>query len=117
MCKFATDKKLSMDIILLYGNNTEKDIIFRDNFDQMQQSNPNLRVVYTLTSSDVDKNNWQGRTGLIDAEMIKEEIPDFTERTFFVCGPPKMVKSLSSILTDELNLTEDKVKTEDFPGY
>ena len=117
MCKFATDKKLSTDIILLYGNNTEKDIVFRDDFDQMHKNNHNLRVIHTLTSPNIDKNSWQGRIGLIDVAMIKKEISDFAERTFFVCGPPKMVKSLSSILTEELSLAKDKVKTENFPGY
>ena len=66
MCKFATDKGLATDMVLLYGNNKQEDIIFRDDFDQMQKENQHLRVVYTLTSADIDKAKWAGRTGYID---------------------------------------------------
>jgi ferredoxin-NADP reductase len=117
MCRFATDERLSTDIVLLYGNATEKDIIFRDDFDAMERDNPNLRVVHTLTDESVDRNRWKGRTGFIDANMLREEIPDFAERTFYVCGPGAMVRTLSGQLTEELAVPDNRLKTEDFPGY
>jgi ferredoxin-NADP reductase len=117
MCKFATDMKLATDMVLLYGNNTEADIIFRDDLDNMQAANKNMRIVYTLTSPDIDKNKWTGRTGYIDADMIKEEIPDYSQRIFYVCGPPAMVASLTDILRNKLTLTGEKIRTENFTGY
>lgn len=117
ICKFCTDKKVSSDIILLYSNNREDDIIFKDDMDNMQAANSNIRIVYTLTASDVDKNRWQGRTGRIDEKMIKEEIPDYRERIFYICGPPRMVDGLAAILKERLNIGEDKIKVENFTGY
>ncbi len=117
ICKFITDKGLPTDIILLYGNNTEGDIIFRQDLDDIQKLNKNLRVVYTLTSPDIDKKAWPGRTGYIDAGMIKEEIPDYKNRVFYICGPPAMVGSLVNILKDKLGIREDKIKVENFTGY
>jgi ferredoxin-NADP reductase len=117
ICKFATDKGLSTDIVLLYGNNKEEDIIFRQDLDQMASTNKNMRVVYTLTSPDIDKENWPGRTGYIDDRMIKEEIADYRERVFYLCGPPKMVETLVDILKNKLSLGEDKIKIENFVGY
>jgi NAD(P)H-flavin reductase len=114
ICKFATDKKLTTDIILLYGNRTEEDITFKDDFAAMQENNKNLQVVYTLDTQD---KNWQGRVGFINDEMIREEIPDYEERVFFICGPPKMVESLVNILKDKLSVSEDMIKTENFSGY
>ena len=117
ICKFAADKGLSTDIVLLYGNNKEEDIIFRQDLDQMASTNKNMRVVYTLTSPDIDKETWPGRTGYIDDRMIKEEIADYRERVFYLCGPPKMVETLVDILKNKLSLGEDKIKIENFTGY
>jgi len=117
ICKFATDSILPTDMVLLYGNNREEDIIFRQDLDSMQSVNKNLSIVYTLTSSDIDKKIWKGRTGYINDNMIKEEIPDYAERIFYICGPPRMVESLINILRNKLGIQEDKIKTENFVGY
>ncbi|MFC1576578.1 ferredoxin--NADP reductase [Candidatus Omnitrophota bacterium] len=117
MCKFATDKSLAKDLVLLYSNRTEEGIIFRQDFNEMQKANKRLRVIYTLTSPDIDKKKWSGRTGYINAEMIKEEIPDYEERVFYTCGPPAMVASLINVLKDDLKLSEDRIRSENFTGY
>ncbi|MFN3480595.1 MAG: ferredoxin--NADP reductase [Thermodesulfovibrionales bacterium] len=62
MCKYACDKKLSTDIVLVYRNKTEEDIAFFDDFIQMEAENKNLRVVFIL-SDPVDKVSWKGKTG------------------------------------------------------
>lgn len=116
MCKYACDRKLSTDIILVYGNKSEKDIAFHDDFLQMETDNKNLRVVYTLTDP-VEKHTWKGRIGIINSDMVREEIPDYAERVFYICGPPKMVDHLRSLLFDELKLGKEKIKWEHFLGY
>ncbi|MBU0533843.1 MAG: FAD-dependent oxidoreductase [Candidatus Omnitrophica bacterium] len=114
ICKFVTDKKIPTDIILLYGNRTEEDIAFRDDLAEMQKLNENLRVIYTL---DNPSKKWEGRIGHINDEMIREEIEDFKERIFYICGPPKMVEMLEGILKDKLSVTSDRIKIENFSGY
>lgn len=116
ICKHVADKKLPADIILLYGNSTEEDIIFRRDFDQMQSLNNNIKAVYTLTSPEIDK-DWRGKTGYIDSKMIAEEIPDFAKRVFYICGPPLMVKKLVDILKNDLVIAEDRIRLENFAGY
>jgi ferredoxin-NADP reductase len=117
ICKFVTDKKLATDMVLLYGNNKEEDIIFREDLDNMQAFNRNIRIVYTLTSPDIDKGTWPGRIGYINDKMIEKEIQDYDERVFYICGPPKMVENLTNILKDKLNLQKNKIKIENFTGY
>ena len=115
--KFVVDKKIPVDIMLLYGNNTESDIIFKDDFDNIQGTNDNFRVRYTLTGLDANNGKWSGRRGYIDAGMIKEEIPDYKERVFYICGPPVMVTTLIDMVKNGLGVPEDKIKTENFTGY
>jgi ferredoxin-NADP reductase len=117
MLKFATDKVLATDFVLLYGNSREEDIIFKEDLDRMQSVNKNLRVVYTLTSREADKSEWNGRTGHIDSSAIKEELPDYKDRVFYICGPPAMVSSLAAILKNELGVKDTKIKIENFTGY
>ncbi|UCB57820.1 MAG: FAD-dependent oxidoreductase [Candidatus Omnitrophota bacterium] len=127
ICKFVADKRIPSDIILLYGNNKEEDIIFREDLDGISRSNKNIRIVYTLTqplragagltSEDIDRKKWPGRVGLIDDKVIKEEVGDYKERVFYICGPPGMVSSLTGILKNKLGLPEGKIKAENFTGY
>ena len=117
ICKFATDKGFPTDIVLFYGNRKEKDIIFWQDLDSMAVANNNIRMVYTLTSPDIDRKAWHGRTGHIDDKTIKEEIRDYSQRVFYVCGPPRMVESLTNIVKNKLSVQENKIKTENFVGY
>lgn len=114
ICKFVADRKLPTDIILLYGNRTKDDILFRDDFAAMQQLNKNMRVIYTL---DDPPEEWEGRTGHINDEMIKAESKDFEKRIFYICGPPQMVEGLVNILKNKLKVEEAKIKIENFSGY
>jgi ferredoxin-NADP reductase len=114
ICQFATDKKMRTDIVLLYGNRSETDIVFKDDFDRMSKINENIRVIYTLDSA---SENWEGRVGFINDEMVKKEIPDFAQRVFYICGPPGMVEVLTDMLKNKLSVSADKIKTENFTGY
>jgi len=74
----------------------------------------NLKVVHTLSRAGRD---WPGRRGRIDARLVREEIPDYIERCFYLCGPPQMVETLRLMLSDDLGLAADQLRTEDFSGY
>lgn len=116
ICKFATDKKVATNITLLYSNNTPEDIVFKEEFEEMERINKNLKVVHTISWPDSSR-SWRGRTGRIDAGMIKEEIPDYLERVFYICGPPGMVEAMKEILIRDLKLNLPRIKTENFTGY
>ncbi len=111
--RYAMDNKLKTDIILLYSSRFDDEIIFKNELEEMQRLNRNLKVVYTVTQP-TDK--WKGLRGRIDKEMIQKVIPDYLQRVFYVCGPPRMVEAMAVILKD-LNIPEDRIKQEFFPGY
>jgi len=113
ICKYCTDMKLDTKVTLLYGNRTEADIVFRQDLEQMQRQNNNLRVVLTIAEP---KTSWRGYTGNIDAEMIKKEIPDYYGTVFYICGPPAMVQAMGDLLRT-LDIPSDNVKKENFAGY
>ncbi|WP_226990597.1 ferredoxin--NADP reductase [Methanosarcina acetivorans] len=110
--KYLVDKKLNTSIILLYSNRSENDIAFKEELENAQKQNPNIKIIDTITRPGPD---WKGITGRINAEMVKKFIPDYRERTFFTCGPMKMVDSMVSLL-QELEIPEKQIKREIFPG-
>lgn len=112
MIKYLVDKKLKNNIILLYSNSSENDIAFREELEDAQKKHPNIKIIDTITRPGPD---WKGVTGRINAEMVKKFIPDYRERTFFTCGPTKMVESMVSLL-EELQIPEKQIKREIFPG-
>ena len=113
MIKYCLDRKLDNDITLLYSNRAERDIVFKDEFESMIQNKKTLKVVHTLTAP---AQNWRGETGRINANKIKHYIPDYVERLFYVCGPPAMVEAIENTVK-KIGVQEDKIRTEDFPGY
>lgn len=117
ICKYAADTKQPVDIVLLYGNNTERDIVFRDDLDAMSRDNGSLRVVYTLTCPDGVETEWGGCRGFINRQMIEREVPDLSERTFYICGPPGMVAAMEDVLKKDMGIPPERVVLEQFMGY
>ncbi len=113
MCRYSTDLNLETNIILLYGNDSIENIVYKEELDQLQIENNNLTVVHTLTEPN---SKWKGYTGYIDAEMIKKEISDYKSRIFYTCGPPVMVKAMKKLL-QEFNMPPEQIKAENFSGY
>ncbi|MBU1905852.1 MAG: oxidoreductase [Candidatus Omnitrophica bacterium] len=114
IAKFVVDSNLGTDLVLLYANRAAKDVAFKEDFDLMQKGYPKLKVVHVLCEADPGFNCREGR---IDAEIIKNEIADYQERRFYLCGPPAMVEAMKKILAQELKLAKDNIVTENFTGY
>jgi ferredoxin-NADP reductase len=114
MCKYVVDKKLDTDIILVYANRSIKDIVFKEDFDAMQKQHPKLKVAHVLCEP---APGFKCVVGLINAQVIKNEVPDYPQRKFYICGPPAMVEAMKKILTDELSLPGENISTENFAGY
>jgi ferredoxin-NADP reductase len=113
MISFCNNQKIKCNIVLLYNNRKKEDIVFKKELEKIQSENSNIKIVFSLTKAE---DGWDGYSRRIDKEMILEEIPDFKERIFFTCGPPKLVDSMIKLL-DELKVDKEKIKKENFPGY
>ena len=113
ICKYCTDMRLNTKSTLLYGNRNESDIAFRKELEEMQEQNKNLKVVFILNEA---SSEWKGATGIIDAELVKKEIPDYKETVFYTCGPPAMVETMEK-LVEKLGLPKTQLNREYFTGY
>ncbi len=114
ICKYIVDRNLNINIVLVYSNRTVRDIVFKDDFDAMVKRYPSLRVAHVLCETEP---GFKCTVGLINSTVVKNEIPDYLERKFYLCGPPQMVEAMRKILTEELGLQSDKIILENFQGY
>jgi ferredoxin-NADP reductase len=113
ICKYCTDMKLDTDIMLICSNRTEEDMIFTEELEEMQKQNPKLKVFNTLTRA---SENWTGCRERICENLILRELPDYYERTFYVCGPPAMVDAMVELL-QTMKIPNSEINKESLIGY
>jgi ferredoxin-NADP reductase len=97
---------------LLYSSRSYEEVIFREELDQLSDSDETLAVYHTLTRAHpVD---WTGYHRRIDREMLDEVAWPSPQRPLaYVCGPTPLVESVASELV-MLGHEADHVKTERF---
>jgi ferredoxin-NADP reductase len=105
--------RLTSKITLFYGCRTENDIAFKAELEQMKEENANLKVVNIVNEA---SSQWRGATGVISADMIKQDLPDYKENVFYTCGPPPMVKAMEGLI-ESIGLPKTQMKQEYFTGY
>lgn len=109
MLRYMKDRDLSKEVILLWGNKTEKDIVLRPELDRMVSQMPHLKVHYILSRQE----DWPGEKGRIDGEILKKIVGDFTKGEFFVCGPRPMMEDIEQALSS-LGVPKRRIHTERF---
>jgi ferredoxin-NADP reductase len=110
----ATHDKTAHKITLLHANRTPADAPFVVDFKRFSEENMNFSFVPVFT--DEGSKHWGGEHGLVDAEMIKRHLPDLKTPIYYLSGPAGMVKAMRQLLI-ELNVNEDRIRTEEFAGY
>ncbi|KAI8146343.1 hypothetical protein BJV82DRAFT_510116 [Fennellomyces sp. T-0311] len=89
----STDDKTK--VTLIFANQTEDDILLREELESYAKSYPNrFKVVYAL---DRPPAKWDGHTGFVSKELIKKYLPkpDTPDSVIFVCGPDPMLAALA----------------------
>lgn len=90
-------------ITLLYANH-DQNIVFKDELEEIAKRNPHFVIKYVFSPEHVDE------------AKIKELIPDFASKTFYVSGPEPMVDALGESLK-KMGVPEASLKQDWFPGY
>lgn len=114
MLKYVVDTAEKRDIVVVYSVSDPSEVAYSDVLQAAEKHG--IRVIKLLSSdyAGSDKENWQGETGKLTADFIREHIPDFKDRTFYLSGPQPMVQSSKHMLRD---LGIAKIKTDFFTGY
>ena len=107
----ATRRKLETQITVLYSVRTTNDIIFNEEFRQMDQDNPNFRFEVTCTRLH-EGDPWTGRRGRIDAAWVNEHVTNLPNTIFYACGPNALVDATEKMVLGDLRVPREQMKTE-----
>lgn len=101
------------DAILLYANRTKNDLAYKELFDRAR-TELGMKTIYALSNEPAPPPGTY--KGVIDANLIRREVPDFAERTFYISGPHGMVDAFKHALRD-MGVPRYRIKVDFFPGY
>jgi cytochrome-b5 reductase len=95
-----------MKIWLLFANQTEQDILLREELELLAASNSDrFKLWYTV---DRESEDWKYSKGFINDTMIKEHMPPPSDDVLIcICGPPPMIKFACLPNLDKLGYTEN----------
>ena len=112
----ATKDRLAHRLRLLYSNRRPEDAAFLAELQQLERQNENFRLVATMTELSNSGRPWNGKTGLINEELVKSTVADLPAPIYYIVGPPGMVETMR-VLLGRVGVVEDNVRTEEFYGY
>ncbi len=125
MIKYTTDKQLPLKIVMFDSNRDPTNILFKKEFDDWTSLNKNLKIIYTVSEDKHDEDQstvrigWKGEYGRINKVMILKYLDHtlLNNSIFYICGPPSMLNAMQSLLQEELKISKEKIKVEEFTGY
>ena len=110
MIREVTDKDLGRQIHLIYGSRVEDDIVFRSELKERSNRHHNLTISTVISEP---SEGYDGATGFITADLIKELVGDTKDKMFYVCGPEVMYTFVLAEL-EKLGVPGRRVRVEVF---
>ncbi|KAG9260471.1 NADH-cytochrome b5 reductase 3 [Astyanax mexicanus] len=92
---------------LLFANQTEKDILLRDELEEIQARHPEkFKLWFTVDRAPED---WEYSEGFISASMIQEHLPPPSDECIILmCGPPPMIQFACNPNLDKLGYRQSQ---------
>ena len=114
-CKYCDKSRIT----LLYSVSTPNEFALLNELKEFQKLAENRSdIVLTVTKYDKDEskeNEWNGRTGRIDIDLIKEYRDKYSEDydanncEYLICGPNSMIDGFNESLQKDLNVDQKQI--------
>lgn len=105
MLKELMDKNERRDIVLFYSVRERKDLAY-DEIIEEAKTKLGVRPIYIYTDN----------AGLLTGQAVAAQVPDLSERYFYISGTRGMVVACEKMLRD-LGIPKSRIKKDFFPGY
>ena len=116
MVRQADHDRLPHKLYLFYSNRRPEDAAFLDTLQTLEMTNPNFRLICTMTEMSKSNKEWKGETVLIDKEMLSRHLAVLQGPIYYIAGPPTMVAAMRQTLVGA-GVDDDDVRAEEFAGY
>ncbi|WP_416921222.1 FAD-binding oxidoreductase [Shewanella sp.] len=117
MSRYLTDSQMNADIAFVHSARTQADIIFKTTLETMAARHRDFKLGYIVEDVTADT-AWHPEAvshdvGRLSVDNLRRLVPDFAERTVFLCGPEPYMQAVKTILT-ELNFDMAQLYHESF---
>lgn len=110
MLKDISERNIPLNIWLIFGCLTEKDILFREELDDIQERRLNIHINYILSEPNTD---WKGECGFISRDIILKKIGTIEKKYFYVVGNREMYEYVKEEL-NALGIPQHRIYFEAF---
>ncbi|HET9837075.1 MAG TPA: FAD-dependent oxidoreductase [Candidatus Angelobacter sp.] len=114
--RHAAKARLPHRLYLFYSNRRPEDAAFMDKLKQLENENPNYKLIPSMSEMNKSAQKWNGETGFINREMLTRHLPSLQGPIYYIAGPPAMVAAMRQMLA-AASVDEDDIRTEEFAGY
>jgi ferredoxin-NADP reductase len=113
MLRYIQDEQLPYRVTLIYSNRDRESTPFLDELEEIERTNPNIRLIVTMTEDD----HWPGESRRVDANFFTEYLGDgLNDASYMVAGPTGMAQAVTQELK-EAGVNERLISTDSFSGY
>lgn len=113
--KYLADNNEKRDIVLFHICSHVEDFVYDEVFKQSESIG--VKIIRVLTEKEQGSGkSFNGLFGHLTNGMIKNEVPDYKKRRFYISGSNTIVNASKEILK-ELNIDSSKIVTDYFSGY
>jgi len=107
--KYIDEKGLPNRVIVFYSSKMPEDVIYYNEFIELQRRNRNIEFVFTVTR--YEGNDWHELKGRFDEQVIKSRVSDMRNKLFYSCGSTSFVNEMVAILK-KTGVNDEQIKTE-----
>lgn len=97
MLRHIAEKKLNGTFVLFYSARTRDSMIYHEELERLQKTNPGIKAVITLTREEKPE-GWKGECGRLDHAMLSRHMPEAKDFDWWICGQMEMVKGIKECL-------------------
>lgn len=115
MIQYLAETDQSRDITLFYAASNKEDLAYRQYFEKVKIK-INLKPIYILGHETTIPKNWYGYLGRLNSSILKTELKNPTEYTYYLSGPEAMVEAYKKLLS-QLKVPISQIKIDYFPGF
>lgn len=110
-------RPLEHSLLLIHSNRTPEEAPFLNELTQWGNRSERFDYRPTMTQAERSLSGWAGERGRVTAAFVSPVLPaDRNEPLFYVAGPERFVQGVREAL-QSLEVDEDRLRFEEFPGY
>jgi ferredoxin-NADP reductase len=115
MIRFATTSRSKQKMTLIYSNQSQTDVPFIDELQQLEKDNPNFKVIFVVSDGPTTlfRRKYVPK-GRITLEVLDKAVSGiFDNKSYYICGPPPFMAAMSKIIEKKGGKNE-RIVTEAF---